>query len=321
VGYLTKYGDFWGRVPQSSGRIFWVAPSASYTVEGRAYSASDDNDGLSPERALLTLNQAISNATTAVGDVIVLLPGAHSWSVTATISKSVTITGIPCAAPLSTNRMAGVGSKARTSITTSGTVHVLTVTAADVEIAYLHIIPVATKAGIAPSAAADRMFVHDCTFAVTTAADTATMGIDVTFTTTASSLDDVVVRNCFFFIRDNQGPMIRLGATCTEMLIEQCTFKLSGSTSMDDCIESPLAGNTGLTIRDCDFLQSSTAVVYTDAVDTTGSTTDGSVSMLRCYFAVGSDPIEDTNVADMQVAENYILTGAASTGGTLVLGT
>lgn len=330
MGYLTKYGSFWGMIPQTSGRVFWVAPSASYTVEGRSYDASDDNDGLSPERALRTVAQAITNATTAVGDVIVLLPGAHTNSATVTVSKAVTITGIPNGAPLSTARMAGTGSRARSSITTTAG-HVFTTTVADIEIAYLHIIPVAGSAGIEASGAfstavaghaADRLFVHDCTFAITaTAANTATIGWESAGGLTASSLDDCVIRNCYFYITGNSGPAIRAGSTCTGLTIEQCTFRLTGSTSVDDGIESTLAGSTGWTIRDCDFVQDVTSVVFTDAIDTTGVTTDGSISVLRCYFAVGSDPIENSNVADCQIAESYILTGAASVGGTLVLGT
>ena len=81
MGFLTKFGTQWGQVPVFHGRIFWVAPGASYTVEGRAYSASDDNDGLSPERALLTVNRAWALVTASVGDVIRLLPGTHLQTV------------------------------------------------------------------------------------------------------------------------------------------------------------------------------------------------------------------------------------------------
>lgn len=323
MAYLTRFGSFWGFVPQSSGRVFWVAPTATYTVEGNAYSASDNNDGLSPERAFLTLTYAFTKCTANVSDVIMLLPGAHSWSATAACNVAgVTICGIRHGIPLERSRMPGSSTRLPASITVSAaTTAVLTVTAADVEIAYLHIIPVAGAGGIAPSAAADRLYVHDCTFAITTAANTATMGVDVTFTGTSSSLDDVVVRNCYFHIADNQGPAIRLGATCLDMIIENSTFKLVGDTAWDDGIESPLAGTLGLFIRDCDFLQRSTGTVITDCIDTTGQTIDGSTTLIRCYFAVGSDPIEDSNVADMQVAENYLLQGAASVGGTLILGT
>ena len=96
MGYLTKYGSYWGMLPQTSGRIFWVAPAASYTVEGRTYIGSDGNDGLSPERALLTTDYAIGQTTANVGDVIVLLPGAHTGTATITVDVAgITICVIP----------------------------------------------------------------------------------------------------------------------------------------------------------------------------------------------------------------------------------
>src|SRR3989304_551054 len=82
MAYITKFGGFWGMLPQTSGRIFWVAPSATYTVEGRTYAASDGNDGLSPERAFRTVDYAVGQTTANVGDVLVLLPGSHSVSAT-----------------------------------------------------------------------------------------------------------------------------------------------------------------------------------------------------------------------------------------------
>jgi hypothetical protein len=88
MGYLTKYGSMWGAIPMTGGQVFWVAPAASYTVDGRAYSASDDNDGLSPERALRTVNRACALATASVGDVIALLPGAHVTPTAAAVSKA-----------------------------------------------------------------------------------------------------------------------------------------------------------------------------------------------------------------------------------------
>src|SRR3990167_3268831 len=100
MGYITKVGSFWGMVPQTSGRVFWVAPAASYTVEGRSYSASDGNDGLSPERAFLTVDYAVGQCTANVGDVIVMLNGAHSVSATIAVDVAgITITGIPRGAP------------------------------------------------------------------------------------------------------------------------------------------------------------------------------------------------------------------------------
>ena len=86
--FLTKFGQTYGTIPEFQGRIFWVAPSAEYTVTGRTYYASDsgENDGLSPYRALRTVNQAITNALANSGDVIRLLEGTHT--VTATVAAS-----------------------------------------------------------------------------------------------------------------------------------------------------------------------------------------------------------------------------------------
>jgi hypothetical protein len=323
MAFLTRYGSFWGMLPQTTGKILFVAPSATYSVEGRStYIAHDSNSGDSPEYALLTLNQAISNASADSGDVIVLLPGAHSWTATQTISKAgITITGIPRSAPIHGTRMAATGARAPTSVTCSTAVtNVLTITAADVELSYLHVIPVLGAAGIKPSAAADRLYVHDCTFNMVTAADTATCGLDGTWTGTTTTLDDVVIRNCYFFIRDNQGPAIRMQGTCLDLLIEHSTFKLVGDTAYDDCIEI-VSASLGTTFRELDFLQRSSGTVMTDAIEIAGATIDGSSTTLRCYFAVGSDALEVANVADSQNAENYLMQAAANVGGTLILST
>jgi hypothetical protein len=322
MGYITKYGSFWGQLPQTSGNVYFVAPSATYTVEGRSYPASDGNDGLSPERALLTLNQANTLMTASAGDVAVLLPGAHSWSATQTISKAgVTITGVPRGAPLHGGRTSGTAARAYVSVTTStATTDVLTITAADVEIAYLHIIPVAGAAGLKPSAAADRLYVHDCTWNMSTAANTATCGMDGTWTGTTTTLDDVLVRNCYFFVSDNQGPCVRMQGTTNDLVIENSTFRLVGDTAYDDAIEL-VSTSLGSIFRDLDFLQRSSGTVMTDCIDLTGATIDGSSTTLRCYFPVGSDGLEVANVADSQNAENYLMQAAASVGGTLILST
>ena len=84
MGMITKFGTQWGMLPQTAGRVFFVGPGSStvstVTIEGRTYPMSDGNDGLSPERPLSTIAQAISNATASVGDVIALLPGTHNAS-------------------------------------------------------------------------------------------------------------------------------------------------------------------------------------------------------------------------------------------------
>jgi hypothetical protein len=208
----------------------------------------------------------------------------------------------------------------RTSVTTTGTTtDVLTVTAADVEIAYLHFIPVAGGAGISASNAADRVYIHDCTWAMTTAANTATFGIHFplgTGTTTAN--DDSIIRNCYFYVSDNQGPAIRAAGTLIGCSIESSTFHLAGNTAWDDGIEITLAGSMGNRFRDLDFTQAVSGTVITDCIDTTGATVDGSHQAYRCYFPAGSDAFEATATADIYAAECYLATttGGALTGST-----
>src|SRR3990172_1102825 len=171
MGYLTKYGSMWGDIPKTNGQVFWVAAAASYVVDGITYTASDSNDGLSPARALLTLGQAVTNATASVNDVIVLLHGAHSWAASVALSKAgLTITGLPGGK--------GHPSFKRTSVTVSVDDEIINVTAADIEIAQINFIPVTTKAAIDYTAAADRLYIHDCSFDMYTAAvDTGTKGV------------------------------------------------------------------------------------------------------------------------------------------------
>lgn len=324
MAFLTKYGTLWGQIPQTSGQIFWVAPGDSYTVEGRTYSASNDNDGLSPEKAFRTIAYAVSSTRSnpaISGDVIVLLPGAHTQSTTVTISTSgLLITGMAGATRHFVDKMPAAGAKLKTSVTTSGTTtDIFTVTGADVEIAYLHFIPVAGGAGISASNAADRLYVHDCSWSMTTAANTATFGIHFplgTGTTTAN--DDSIIRNCYFNVSDNQGPAIRAAGTLLGCSIESSTFNLSGNTAWDDAIEITLAGSLGNHFRDLDFISVASGTVITTGINTTGATVDGSHQAFRCYFTTGIDTFKATATADITAAECYLgsTTGGVLTGST-----
>lgn len=321
MGYLTKYGTFWGMIPQTTGRLFWVAPAASYVVEGRTYSASDDNDGLSPERAFRTIDYAVGKCTANVGDVIVLLTGAHTTTGAVAVDVAgITITGMPSGPRHLATKMAAGGARMGTSVTqATAATNIFNVTVADVEIAYLHLIPVATAAGISASNTADRLYVHDCTFNMTTAADTATFGIHFPLGTgTTVANDDSIIRNCYWYVSDNQGPAIRAAGTMIGCSIENSTFYLAGTTAWDDVIEITLAGSMGNHIRDCDFMTQGSGTVMTDCIDVTGSTTDGGTQAYRCYFPAGSDGFEATATADVYAAECYLATttGGALTGST-----
>ena len=317
MGYITRYGGFWGMLPQTSGNIYWVAPSDSYTVEGRTYSASNGNDGLSPERAVRTVTYAISLTTANVGDVVVMLPGSHSISATIAANiAGITITGIPRHAPLPGSTMNAGPSREYTRIVSTETAGIVfTVTVADVEISYIHFDDIISGQNISASNAADRLFVHDCTFLLDTADATATMGITFplgTGTTTVN--DDSVIRNCYFRSESNTGPHIRAAGTVLGLKIENSTFELRGNTALDDSVEITLAGSIGTHIRDCDWLQNVSGTAIVDCIEVTGVTTDGSTLIYRCYAPAGSDLVEASATPDAYAAECYL---ATTTGGAL----
>lgn len=277
MAYITKYGSFWGQIPHTNGNVFWVAPSASYTVEGRAYSASNDNDGLSPERAKLTLAGAISAATASVNDVIVLLPGAHSWTAQVDVNKAgLTIMGLPGGK--------GHPQKKRTTVTISAADEVLGVTAANVEIAHLHFIAVTAQGVIEFTNAADYLYIHDCSFDMfTAAASTSTIGLQSI--ASAGGVQNLAVDDCYFETLGAQGPYMQLGDV-TSAQINRCTFRHTGSTALADGITSA-TGAVDIVFDGCRFITGTSAVI-TDAFDWTGNTTDLSLQVYNCILGVGS---------------------------------
>jgi hypothetical protein len=314
-------------IPQTTGRYFWVAPSASYTVEGNAYEASDNNDGLSPERALRTVAQAVTNATANVGDVIVLLPGSHSVSATVTISKAgLTIVGIPGSLPLVDQRSNSGAKRLRTQITSTQTAGIIfTVSAVDTEIAFIHFAPPAAGGrgiSLSPlSGAANRTYIHDCTFALIATASTTTFGITVPANVTADLLEDTHIARCYFLsgtatTSGANGPGVNILGTAQNFTIEQSTFQLKGTAAWAIAILSSNPGTLGLLVRDNDFMNpTSVTTVITTALNTTGQTVDGSTQAYRNFVPAGTDFATATAIADISVAENYL--ASITTGGAL----
>lgn len=295
MAYITRYGSIWGQIPNTAGQVFWVAPAASYTVNGQAYEASNNNDGLTPQNAKLTLASAVTAATANAGDVIVLLPGAHSWAASVAASKAgLTITGLP----------SGLGNQMRhkTSITTTADDEIINVTAADVEIAYLHIIPVTTKAGIDFTTAANRLHVHDCSIDLhTAAASTSTVGVGVTAIGQAPS--DVHFKNVYSLSDGAQGPAISVGDTFGS-LIEDCEFVVRGGAWASALNVDGVTSAYGTVLR-CIFR----ARQGTMTIGITGGTDDastGNYGIYNCLFDENvTTPIDNFGTECCNIAENY----------------
>ncbi len=304
MSFLTKYGTLWGAIPQTAGRIHWVAPGAGgYTVDGRTYRASDNNDGLSPERALATLDQAQANVTASAGEVIVLLPGSHSPTASIAASKAgVTYTGLPGGA--------GNFTKQKTTIAAVTGDQNINVTAADIEIAYLNVIPVTADSAIDASAAADRLHIHHCSFDLNTpAVNAATIGVDF-----IGAASDVIVEDCYFNSDGAQGAAIVAGAT-TGCLIQNNIFIATAGTWVSAITQA--AAGRRLIVRGNEF-DATSATITNGCLGTTGGDVD------QAFFIGNHNSVRVTKMVDgfdggdAVIAVNYIGTLGGGTGGTLV---
>ena len=191
MGYLTKWGGIWGKAPFITGRIYFVAAAATYTIEGRSYSASDDNDGLSPERALLTVQRANNLCTANVGDTIVLLPGTNTTTAVTRLNVAgVTLMGIPVskAEPFEMGFAGLVRYPSTLSITGTSSA-LLSIEADNIEVCNLTLIPQTAFAAIQfRNASPDNFRIHHFYVDLSTPnASTGTYGIDLAYRADSSN--------------------------------------------------------------------------------------------------------------------------------------
>lgn len=304
MAFLTKYGTLWGAIPQTAGRVFWVAPSASYTVDGRAYTASDANDGLSPEKALLTVDRAWNLVSANVGDVIVLLPGTHSptASIAADVA-GVTMMGLPGGR--------GHFRKQRATIAAVTGDQNVNVTAADIEIAYINFIPVTADTAIDASSAAHRLHIHNCSFDLATpAASTGTKAIEY-----LGAAADGIIEECYFHSNGAQGEAIatlsavRLTIRRNEIYLSAGTWAAAMSTG---------AGADGVLIYE-NYFHAGNATITAGILGTTG----GTASAVACWRNVFPDSatvaIDTFDAGTAELAENYQAGVGATDGGVLIV--
>lgn len=300
---INNFGSVAGLLYQHMGRTFFVAPSASYTIGGRTYTASDGNNGLTPDKALLTIAQAQTLVTASAGDVIVLLPGAHTVTASIAASKAgVTYTGLP----RGKGRMFG----GNTSITTSADDEIMNVTAADIEICHLTIIPVTTKPGIDFSAAATRLHVHDCFFDMATpAANTGTIGLDAT-----GAAQFLLVEDCHFLSDGAQGPALELTAVI-DSVIRNCYITANAGTWA-------VAVQLGAATENIVFhniVMYTTGTAISSGIDGTGATIASGIFGVDCRFnSLVTVPFEDFDAGEAGIVECYKGGVGATDGGALI---
>ena len=309
MAYVTERGILWGMVPDTTGRVFWVSPSDGYTIAGLAYRASDENDGLSPERALRTVNRAWDLVAATCGDMIVLLPGAHTTTAVITADVAgVTMMGLPRYAP-------GAVARPITSLTISASADIITISAANVQIAWLHLIPVTTMDTISFSVAGPGAHIHHCSFDMeTAAASTSTQGISV-----AGASPNLHVHDCAFYCDAAQGEAIDGSTVMGQSLIERCRFiQSTGTWAAAIRTIATADANRGILIRECDFIAAADAAMTVGILGSAG-VTEETTHIHRCYFSdsVGT-AIDVFGARGAEIAENYQAGVGGTDGGVLL---
>lgn len=320
MAYLTKYGTQFGALPITLGNVYFVAPAASYTVAGNAYSASDNNDGLSPERALLTIGQAISNATASAGDVIALLPGTHTTASAAAASKAgLTFVGLPYFPNATVGGYVGW----QPQVTVTGTAAVaIALTAADCSFYNIRFLPITQKTCLTISSAGSRTkFVHCMVDNTGVTGHASTAGIVVA---TGTAPRGIHFMGCLFkdaSVTTSNGAALNLAASA-DFWLYKCTIYKDGA------IASGVAWTTAIVLEDlstgtfeeCNAIVSEVSVGITKVVTGATMTGAGTIHAIRCTMTVNTGGLlfDDFAAADMDLCLNYVATVAGGTGGTLI---
>jgi hypothetical protein len=319
MGYLTKYGAHYGDLPMSMGKTIFVAPAASYTVGGNAYSASDNNDGLSPERALLTIGQAITNATANAGDVIALLPGTHTSAAAALSKAGLTFVGLPY---FPQAQVGGYhGWQPQVTVTPAATA-AIAITAADNSFYNIRFLPFTAQTCVTMTTAAARTkFVHCMVDNTGVTGNASTKGIVVT---TANLPRGVHFMGCIFkdaSVTTSNGEAVNLAAS-VDFWIYKCTVYKDGQIASGVAWTTAIVIESGCTgtFEEMNYVGSEISVGTTKVVTAAALAGAGVVHGIRCTMTVNTGGLlfDDFAAADMDLCLNYVATVAGGTGGTLI---
>lgn len=279
--------------PFTTGNIFYV----------KASGGSDGNDGKTPGNAFATLAYAVSQATANNGDVIIMLPGAHSYSASVALSKAgLTITGLP-----------GNYLRPRASITISASDEIINVTAANCEIANLRIIPITAKTAIDFTTAASNLYIHNNSFDLATpVASTSTLGVGATSATQAPPF--LLIDHNYVECDGAQGPAFSVG-DAQDYCVSNNLISVKAGTWAAACAGD---GVLGFGVWKGNTFLCQQAGAMTIGIRGTDMTSASSVGVLANFF--GDDvtvPIDDFAAGDAYIAENYKAGVGGAAGGSL----
>jgi hypothetical protein len=266
---------------------------------------------LSPERALATIQQAITNATADAGDVIMLLNGSHSSAAQVTITKSgLTFKASQPVTNITPDlRVFAPATKVNWTSTLAGTGIALTV--ADTTFIGINFIPVTAQTMMTATTCPRTAFI-DCTVTLSAAASTSTKGI--VFSGGSSSLCSFT--NCFFIdsvATSAQGPCLDLTGVAN-FVVESSTIICTGTSSAWAVAVQLGAGSSGI-FRNS-HIAAMGAGTITIGVDGTGVAVANAVMFSNNFYGVspGAGAVKNLTNADAGLVQNFYATIGGGAG-------
>lgn len=331
MAFLTKYGNQWGALPMGMGNIYWVAPtthasaaSGQYVIEGRTYSASDSNDGLSPERAVATVTHAVALSTANADDTIVLLPGTHTVSAALVPKAGTTFVGLPYFPDQRSGSRPRPNFRPKAILTQStATTVTVALAAADVTFANITLRPITGAAFMTVATAAARCTVRDCFIDMKT--PTGAAGTKGIIALTSTDAPEGLHICGSLFLEGNGGTsngiMLEIGAS-VNAVIEGCSFLSDGTVASHATYTTAIQcqDNCSAIFRDNDIIGMGGTI--TNGIRGVTHTGAGIVHLYGNRVSANvTNPFTNWASGDCNLDLNYVATVAAGTGGTLITST
>lgn len=222
-------------------------------------SGSDSNDGKAPDRAKLTIQNALDNVTE--GGTVAVFPKLDSSGNIAAYAEHLDIDTV------ANTTLLGLGDRPRDVLlldTSDSTDEMIGITKSGTVVKNLHVqLGHANNVEGIVIGACDYVTIEDCLF---TKYSTVTYDEGIRIMGPNTNIEHVI-RNCFF-------DTVTLGivfedstTNASDVIIEGCTFRRGVTADITDSADIQV---DGVVIRDCDFIEGGTDFIVLDNASTTG---------------------------------------------------
>ena len=199
-------------------------------------SGNANNDGLTPDKALATVDAAVGKCTASRGDTIFVLPG-HAENLASATALALDVAGV---------RVVGIGEgNLIPTFSTTAAAGCIAISAANVTLQHVRLLAnfeTGTTAAITLSAAADGCTLRDVEFRDTSATFEFLVHVSV-----ATTVTDLLITKCSFVTAAGSlTNAILFAGTSTDCVIEDSYFFVDSS---DDVIDHLAGASVNLVVR------------------------------------------------------------------------